>query len=40
MLTLTVTEDGWTLDGSIYKKSGNAWQQVSSTVLDNTIAKE
>ena len=37
---LVVTEDGWTLGGSIYKKSGNAWQQVSSAVLDNTIIKE
>ena len=37
---LVVTEDGWTLGGSICKKSGNAWQQVSSTALDATITKE
>lgn len=37
--TITVTEDGWTLGGEIYVKSGNAWQQVSSTVLDNTIIR-
>lgn len=29
-----------TLGGSIYVKSGNAWQQVSSTVLESTIIKE
>ena len=37
---LTLTEDGWTLGGSIYKKSGTSWQQVSSVVLDATITKE
>lgn len=38
--TLTVTEDGWTLGGEFYKKSGTSWQQVSSTALDATITKE
>ena len=38
--TLTVTEDGWTLGGEFYVKSGNAWTQVSSTALDATITKE
>lgn len=38
--TLTVTEDGWTLGGDFYVKSGTSWQQVSSTALDATITKE
>ena len=37
---LVVTEDGWTLGGEFYKKSGASWQQVSSTALDATITKE
>lgn len=37
---LVVTEDGWTLGGEFYKKSGTSWQQVSSVVLDATITKE
>ena len=34
--TLTVTEDGWTLGGEIYRKSGG-WQQVSSVQLADMV---
>lgn len=36
--TLTVTEDGWTLGGEIYRKNGS-WQQVSSVQLADMIGR-
>lgn len=37
--TLTLTEDGWTLGGELYVKSGGSWSQSSTATLDDAVAR-
>lgn len=37
--TLTVTEDGWSLAGDMYRKSGGSWSKASSAALEDTVGR-
>lgn len=37
--TLTVKEDGWSLAGDMYMKSGGSWSKVATAALEDTVGR-